>query len=417
MPFTDSIDRSGAAALIPEPIAGAILQNLARESAVLSRFTRVQVPSHQTRLPMLSQLPWAYWVNGDTGLKQVSKAAWEDKTLTVEEIAVILPIPRAVLDDAAFDVWAQLRPQIEAAFGRAIDQAVFFGVDAPSSFPTNLVAAAVAAGNTYTRGTSDPEEGGLAEDINQTLGKVERWGFVPSGIVTSDAFRVRLRGARDANGQPLADASQGTLYGLPVHYTMGGLWPAGSGAAQLLAGDWSQFVVGIRSDLDYMLLDQAVLTDGDGRIVFNLAQQDMVALRVFMRLGWQVANPLTFEAAVSGINEVQTVTIGGSPTGGSFQLAFNGFTTRKIPHDASADALKAALEALGAIGQSNVTVGKVGSVYTVTFVKALGSRNVPAMTADGSDLTGGSDPSVAIATTQAGSPGAGQYPVGVLQAP
>ena len=40
------------------------------------------------------------------------------------------------------------------------------------------------------------------------------------------------------------------------------------------------------------MLTEAVIQDGSGTIVYNLAQQDMVALRAVMRLGWQLPNPI-----------------------------------------------------------------------------------------------------------------------------
>jgi hypothetical protein len=49
---------------------------------------------------VLSALPVAYWVNGDTGLKQTTDAAWAGLMLEAEEIATILPVPEAVVDDA-----------------------------------------------------------------------------------------------------------------------------------------------------------------------------------------------------------------------------------------------------------------------------------------------------------------------------
>lgn len=60
----------------------------------------------------------------------------------------------------------------------------------------------------------------------------------------------------------------------------------------LLGADWSNFVVGIRQDITYKLLDQAVITDDDGKVILNLAQQDCVAMRVVFRVGFQIANPI-----------------------------------------------------------------------------------------------------------------------------
>ena len=60
----------------------------------------------------------------------------------------------------------------------------------------------------------------------------------------------------------------------------------------LLAADWSNFLVGIRQDITYKWLDQAVISDDEGKVILNLAQQDCTALRVVMRVGFQVANPI-----------------------------------------------------------------------------------------------------------------------------
>jgi hypothetical protein len=103
-------------------------------------------------------------------------------------------------------------------------------------------------------------------------------------------------------------------------------------------------------------------------------------------------------------SEVQTVTITGGPTGGTYTLTFSGQTTAAIPYNATAAQVKTALEAL-----SNVAVGEVavsggphpGTAIVVTFGGQYMGDDVPQMTATAS-LTGGTSPAVAVATTTAG---------------
>lgn len=103
----------------------------------------------------------------------------------------------------------------------------------------------------------------------------------------------------------------------------------------------------------------------------------------------------------SGANEVQTVTITGIPTGGTFTLTFQGETTAAIAFNANAAAVQAALEALSNIEVGDVVVTGTNPAFTVTFGGELGGENVSQLTSTGS-LTGGTAPAVAHATTTAG---------------
>lgn len=100
-----------------------------------------------------------------------------------------------------------------------------------------------------------------------------------------------------------------------------------------------------------------------------------------------------------GTNEVQTVTITGTPTGGTFTLTYGGNTTAPIAYNATAATVLAALQALPNTQAVSVGGGPgPGTPYTVTFG---GGGDVAAMTATGS-FTGGSTPAVAVTTTTPG---------------
>lgn len=100
-----------------------------------------------------------------------------------------------------------------------------------------------------------------------------------------------------------------------------------------------------------------------------------------------------------GASEVQTVTITGSPTGGSFTLTYAGQTTGAIAYNAAATAVQSALRALSNMPESGVSVtGSAGGPYTVTFADGA---NVAQMTAT-SSLTGGTTPDVTVATSTEG---------------
>lgn len=300
MAYDNIITRSEGQALVPEQVSTDLLTNLKTESAILALSRRVNMSTSQTRQPVLSALPTAYFVNGDTGLKQTTEVNWANKYLNVEEIAAIVPIPENVLDDTSYDIWGNVRPLLENAAGRTLDAAAFFGVNKPSSWPSDIATAAAAAGNTIARGTNAAAAGGLAGDISDVMATVEGDGFAVTGIVTQRSYMGRFRQVRSTQGERLLDVDLNTkmVNGAPYQISMDGLWPTGGGAAELFAGDFSNSVVGVRKDFTYKILDQAVIQDNTGAIIYNLPQQDMVAMRLTFRVAWEVANVINYSQPI-----------------------------------------------------------------------------------------------------------------------
>lgn len=268
-------------------------------SATLQLFRRVPVGRAQVRFPVLSALPIAYFVNGDTGQKQTTEVNWANKYLNIEEIAAIVPVPDNVVADVDLNIWDEMMPYLVEAFYRTFDAAVFFGVNAPGTWPTSISAAAATASNSVTSGTATTAEGGFLGDFDATVGTIEADGFDPTGVVAARSARAKFRAARDTTGQRIdtgrINGALSEIDGMPIVYPMRGLWPTGSGSAQLFVGDFSQFVVAIRQDITMKILTEAVIQDNTGQIIYNLPQQDMTAIRLTFRVGWQVANLLNYD--------------------------------------------------------------------------------------------------------------------------
>lgn len=292
--MADAILRSQAEGIIREQILDTIFQDAPKQSVVMTLGRRLpNMTAAQTKVPVLDMLPMAYWVNGDTGMKQTSAQAWEGVYLTAGELAVIVPIPEAVLSDAAFDIIGEVTPRVNEAIGMAFDQAAVFGINRPAEWQNDVVTLARQAGNNIS--------GGITYDTlmgeNGLLSKVEQAGYTVNGVVAAMSARGALRGIKDDAGRPIfiSDMQGDTRYaldGAPLYFPENGSFDPS--VARMVAGNWSQLVWAMRQDVTVKLLDQGVIQDPSTKeIVYNLAQQDMIALRVVVRLGWAVPNPAT----------------------------------------------------------------------------------------------------------------------------
>lgn len=113
---------------------------------------------------------------------------------------------------------------------------------------------------------------------------------------------------------------------------------------------------------------------------------------------YQPGDPVT---ALTSTSAVQSVTITGVPTGGTFTLTYAGQTTAALAYNITAAALQAALVALSTIGPSNVVVSGTAP-YNLAFAGVLGSIAVANLTSNSAGLLGGTTPGVAVATLTAG---------------
>lgn len=297
------IDRTGADALIPLEISREIIKETPQASKLLPLMRRLpDMTAKQRTIPVQKSLPQAYFLNGDTAQKQTTKAEWDKVMLTAEELAVIVPIPEAVLDDSSYDIWAEIKPQIVEALGLAIDGAILFGTNKPQSWAPAIVPTAITKKHNIALGTNAD----VASDIigvGGLMSKVENDGFRVNGFLADSTLEAYLRDLRDKNNNPiyvprLTENNPDMLVGRRIHYDNSGMFDLDK--ALMIGGDFSKAVYAIRQDVTYKVLTEAVIQNPDGTIAYNLAQQDMVALRVVMRLGVQIANPVTRRKGSAG---------------------------------------------------------------------------------------------------------------------
>lgn len=302
---------NGANALIPIEHSAKIIDTAIEQSVVMQFAHREDMGTQLKDMPVMSLLPTAYFVNGDAGLKQTTSAAWKNKRLVAEEIAVLIAIPNNVLMDSSIKLWDRLRPRVGEAIGRAFDAAVLFGTNKPASWvDAALGPGAITASNTVTHGASSID---VADDVNNVIAAVAADGFMPSGIVLAPPLRYTFQGLRDSNKglifQPnepgvstsmfgsSVNARRGTLWGMPASTTLSGIFgeedTASANAVELFAVDWDQVYVGIRQDITVDFSPSAVIQDASGAIQVNAFQQDSTIGRFVFRAAYAVPNPIT----------------------------------------------------------------------------------------------------------------------------
>jgi HK97 family phage major capsid protein len=295
MPYNSLIGRADVAGIIPISFSNELLTGLATETSHVMRLARRlrDMTVYEERLPVLSALATAYFVDGDTDLVETSEVNWANTYVYAKDLAVIVPIPRNVLNDSSIPIWAEVRPEMQIACGVAIDNAMLYGTNKPSVWPTAIVTAAASAShNVSLAACTDLYEALL--DENGVFSLVEQDGFAVTGSIAHLSMKGKLRGCRDQEGQPIfvQDPSAPGSYildGTPIYFPTNG---AGSATNLMISGDWRQVVYSMRQDMEFEVYTEGVIQDGTGTIVYNLMQQRMAAIMVTMRLGFAVPNPI-----------------------------------------------------------------------------------------------------------------------------
>lgn len=286
------ISRAELSTLIEEAYAQSLLQTATQSSAALAAIPNVNLGTKLTHMPVLASLPTAGWVaesaSAPEGVKPTTDVTWADRTIVAEEIATIVPVHEDALADATVNVLDEIARLGGQAIGKVLDEAVFFGTNKPASWTSaDLYAAAVAANQTFTVTAGDANEDDLVGATMQAAKSLAEAGWLPDTIVCSLGLRYDIANLRDADGNMAFRDDQ--FAGFRTVFCQNGAWDDDS--ARILVLDSSRARLGVRQDITVKFLDQATI----GSI--NLAERDMVALRIKARYGYVLGTAATSKGA------------------------------------------------------------------------------------------------------------------------
>jgi len=288
MAYNNIISNEDAKVLQPEQeIVDSIITGITQGSTILPLMRRLpDMASGTATINVLDTLPVTYFVDEgvSNGRKQTTRASWKGKKIKAEEVAVIVPIKKNVYNDSKYDIWGQIKPLIIQDAYRLIDEAILLGTNKPAEWRAGLIPSTISAGNTVAENTNDT----TYTLISKAMTKVEEDGYDVTGLVGGVSLKGAFReGLLDTAGQPLSPTSE--VMQLPRVYAKNGAWD--NEQAKFMVGDFQQAVYAVREDMTFEVFDTGSSTDADGKVLYNLLQDDMVALRFTFRLGWEVANP------------------------------------------------------------------------------------------------------------------------------
>jgi HK97 family phage major capsid protein len=320
MAYDQLISTADALALMPTEQRMEIIESVLDNSFAMTHCRRLRNLTKATAtLKVSSELALSQWVDAPSGenhggLINSTTTGWEDVIMYVGKVASFVVIDQDTIDDTDIDIFQKAKDQVSGDIARLVDAAVLAGTNAPTGWPVGgIYTHAVNAANNVAIGTGadiyDDLLGETSAGVTGVFGKVEADGYDPSAVCGAISMKSRLRGCRDGIGNPIFNKVPGKgmdyeLNGVPAVFPKHGGFPTTT--SNLIVGDFTNAVWAMRKELEMKVLTTGPIVDGAGNVIVNLAQQDCIALRFIMRLGFALPNP---------INQTQKTKASRSPFG------------------------------------------------------------------------------------------------------
>ncbi len=290
--------------MIPEEMAEEIIKIVTQGSALLRLSTVQEMKTDKKKIPVLTDGPGAYWV-GEGERIETSTATWIYPELEAKKLAVIIPVTKEKMEDPFIEVLEELKPYVGEAFYQSIDAAGFFGT---GPFVKHIYGEAASVGNVYTQAANEKFD--IA--VSEAMGTVEERGYDVDGWAASRGVKKTIRSLRDANGNKLfVEGINGSeFYNVPIDFCGNQAWDVDK--ASMIGGMFARYsLVGMRADIEYQILTEATLQNvimPDGKPL-SLAENDMIALKATMRMGYLCVKPEAFCVVAPNATKLGTLTV------------------------------------------------------------------------------------------------------------
>lgn len=274
--------KQNASGLIPVDLSKDIVHGVAKGSSIMRLSRLEEMQAAEKKISVLNGVQ-AYFVD-EAGKIPTEDAQFVPVTLKTKKLAVIVPFSSELMNESIVNVIKEIQPDIVEQFYRKFDNVALNG----GIYEKSLMGAINGTGQYVNIGATAGN--GLDGDVSDTMALIEAHGYDSNGFVTHFGMKNNLRKLKDANGTPLYQPVTGTasdeLYGQPIEFSFG----VDKASTELVTGDFRHSIVGVRGDIEYKLLTEATVGN------YNLAEQDMVALRAIMHVAYTITKDDAFAA-------------------------------------------------------------------------------------------------------------------------
>lgn len=295
--MTTADDDDAAAGLtIPEELLREVLRVQAAEYGVARREMRYLPFSgvgNSRRIPKLGSACTVAWTD-EGAIKHKTQPSFEIVVQTLKKLTAIVTMTEEILEDTAINLTQLISELIAEEVAKEVDTQFLAGTGSPWTGVLNNA-------NCIQHATTSAAITGLtADDILDAYDKLPASIQGRAKIYCHRTVVSVLRKLKGTDGQYIFQGPTGgapaTCWGMPIVVTevLPGTADTAANKKFMFIGDLrTAAIYGDKQQIRFKLLDQATIGNLEGDGLINLAEQDMIALRFVMRVGYVCSMPET----------------------------------------------------------------------------------------------------------------------------